>query len=117
MSISKNRSSNFRGFTVRISAKSHSISANIMSVILLGLSKGIILGSMTVVALDMLGSSRLSTGMGIMGCVNGTITAAIGPLHGNVSSVHYVHTSGAIRTASANSVESDLGSTSRVYFT
>ena len=47
---------------------------------------------MTVVALDMLGSSRLSTGMGIMGCVNGTITAAIGPLHGNVSSVHYVYT-------------------------
>ena len=72
--------------------KSHFISANILSVILLGLSKGIILGSMTVVALDMLGSSRLSTGMGIMGCVNGTITAAIGPLHGNVSSLYYVHT-------------------------
>ena len=70
---------------------------------------------MTVVALDMLGSSRLSTGMGIMGCVNGTITAAIGPLHGDVSSLDYVHTYLTLVTGNRNCLDQFRGIRPRMY--
>ena len=46
------------------------------------MSKGILLGSMAVVPLEMLGSGKLSTAMGTIAFVNGIFTTSQGPLHG-----------------------------------
>ena len=61
------------------------VSGNFASCLLLGASKGILLGCISVVPLDMLGPSRLSTAMGIIACVYGLLATAQGPLHGRLT--------------------------------
>ena len=64
------------------------VSGNFASCLFLGASKGILLGCISVVPLDMLGPSRLSTAMGIIACVYGLLATALGPLHGMFNLLH-----------------------------
>ena len=47
-----------------------------------GLARGILISCMSVVSLDMLGTTGFATGLGLVLCVGGTVVVASGPITG-----------------------------------
>ena len=57
-------------------------SDSLVACIFLGLSKGAILGALSVVPLELLGPERFSTGLGVVICIAGICTSVLGPVNG-----------------------------------